>query len=66
MDKVKQFVALTVVGALAILAAGWFLLVSPKRTEASDLREQAATQQSANAGLETQLARLKSQAKDLP
>ena len=38
MDKLKQWVALTVVGALAILAAGWFLLVSPKRAEAAELR----------------------------
>ncbi|MCW2779261.1 MAG: hypothetical protein JWN17_2986 [Frankiales bacterium] len=66
MDKLKQWVALTVVGCLAILAAGWFLLVSPKKAEAEDLRTQAASQDSTNATLQTKLAMLKAQAKDLP
>ncbi len=66
MDKLQQWVALTVVGAIAILAAGWFLLVSPKRSEAADLRAQAESQDVANAALETQLQVLKAQAKDLP
>lgn len=66
MDKLKQWVALTLVGSLAILAAGWFLLVSPKRSEAADLNAQAADKQSANQQLESQLAILKAQAKQLP
>ena len=66
MDKLKQWVALTVVGVLAVLAAGWFLVVSPKRSAAADLRTQAATQQQGNMGLRAQLATLKAQAKDLP
>ncbi len=66
MDKLKQWVALTVVGCLGIMAAGWFLLISPKKAEAEDLRTQAASQDSANAQLRTQLEVLKAQAKDLP
>lgn len=66
MDKLKQWVALTVVGVIAILAAGWFLLVSPKRSDASDLDAQAQAKQAANAMLLTKLATLKAQAKDLP
>ena len=66
MDKLKQWVALTVVGVFAVLAAGWFLLVSPKNSEAADLETQAGAQVSANSVLVTQLAFLKSQAKDLP
>ena len=66
MDKLKQWVALTVVGCLAVLAAGWFLLISPQRTEAEELREQAATTAAGNQTLRTQLAVLKAQAKDLP
>lgn len=66
MDKLKQWVALTVVGVLVVLAAGWFLLVSPKRNEASDISLQATQKQSDNRGLATSLALLKSQAKDLP
>lgn len=66
MDKMKQYVALTVVGCLGVLAAGWFLLVSPKKAEATDLQTQAASQESANQTLRTKLAMLKAQAKDLP
>jgi Tfp pilus assembly protein PilO len=66
MDKLKQYVVLTVVASLVVLAAGWFLLVSPKRSQAADLRTQAAAQVTANAQLETQLQVLKAQAKDLP
>lgn len=66
MDKMKQWVALTVVGCLGIMAAGWFLLVSPKKAEAADIREQAAGQEATNQGLRTKLEVLKAQAKDLP
>ena len=66
MDKLKQWVALTVVGCLAIVAGGWFLLVSPKRQHATELRQAAAIQVDANNALETQLVQLKAQARDLP
>jgi len=66
MDKLKQYIVLTVLGSIVVLAAGWFLLVSPKRSEAAELRAQAETQQGANAQLRTQLTVLKAQAKDLP
>lgn len=66
MDKIKQWVALTVVGCLGIMAAGWFLLISPKKAEAADVREQAAAQDATNQGLRTKLEVLKAQAKDLP
>ena len=66
MDKLKQYAVFTVLGCLAVLAVGWFLLVSPKRSDAAALQTQADTQLSANAQLQTQLSVLKSQAKDLP
>lgn len=66
MDQLKKWVALTVVGCLAIMAAGWFLLISPKRSEAAELRTQAASQVSANRTLETELQVLKAQAAELP
>jgi type IV pilus assembly protein PilO len=66
MEKLKQYVVFTVLGCLLVLAAGWFLLVSPKRSDAAALRTQAASQVSANAQLENQLQVLKAQAKDLP
>lgn len=66
MDKLKQYLVFTMLGCLLVLAAGWFVLVSPKRGEAAELRTQAETQVAANAALETKLAVLKAQAKDLP
>lgn len=66
MDKMKQWVALTVLAALAVAAGGWFLLVSPKRGEAAELRAQTATQEATNATLRTELQVLQAQAKELP
>jgi Tfp pilus assembly protein PilO len=66
VETLKKWTALAVVAALVILAAGWFLLVSPKRSNAADLRAQAVDKQRSNQGLQTQLAVLKAQAKDLP
>ena len=66
MDKLKQWVTLTVLASIMILAAGWFLLVSPKKGEATELNTQAASQVSANAVLTTQLQVLQAQAKELP
>jgi Tfp pilus assembly protein PilO len=66
VDKLKQWVALTILGCLAISAAGWFLLVSPKRAEAEQLRADTVAQEQANATLRTQLETLQAQAKDLP
>lgn len=65
-SKMKQWVALTVVGVLAVVVAGWFLLISPKRSEAADVRTQLASQETTNSGLQTQLAMLKAQQKTLP
>ena len=66
MDKLKMYVAFTVLGCLFVLVAGWFFLVSPKRAEVARLNTQAAGQVSSNAVLSTQLANLKAKAKDLP
>ena len=66
MDKMKQWIALSVVAALGILAGGWFLLVSPKRADAQTLRDEAASQQRANESLAQQITQLKAQAKQLP
>ncbi|MDX6224923.1 MAG: hypothetical protein QOE64_1299 [Frankiales bacterium] len=66
MDKLKQYVVFTVLGCLVVLAAGWFLLVSPKRSDAAGLRTTAAQVDSQNAQLQTQLQVLKAQAKALP
>jgi Tfp pilus assembly protein PilO len=66
MEKMRQWSILTAVGVIAVLAAGWFLLVSPQRSHATDLRSQAASQQSANDGLRARVAQLEAQKKGLP
>lgn len=66
MDKVRQWVVFAVLGALALLAAGWVLLVSPTRAEAEALREQAASQEVNNVQLQTQLEVLRVKAAELP
>ena len=66
MDKLKQYVTLTVLGAVVILAAGWFLLISPKKGEATELQTQATEKVAANSVVETQLQVLRAQAKQLP
>lgn len=62
MDRLKPWVALTAVAVLTVLAAGWFLLVSPQRAAADDLRVQAEDQARTNASLSTQLDVLEAQA----
>jgi type IV pilus assembly protein PilO len=54
------------VGIVAILAAGWFLLVSGKRSEVKNLNSRAAAQASTNHGLQNQIKKLQSEKKDLP
>jgi type IV pilus assembly protein PilO len=66
MSVTRKWSALAAVLVLAILAAGWFLLVSPKRSEAADLQSQAATQEAANAKLVSELEQLKAQQAELP
>lgn len=66
MDKLKQWVALALVGCLAVLAGGWFLLVGPKRAEAAELRAAKTAQEATNASLRTKLQVLAAQARDLP
>jgi Tfp pilus assembly protein PilO len=63
--KVQQWVVGAAVAAVALLAAGWFLLVAPERAEAVQLREQTALQEANNAQLETALAVLRGKAATL-
>ena len=52
--------------AVAILVAGWFLLISPQRAAVADLETQTVAQERTNSSLDTELAVLKEQNKDLP
>lgn len=66
MSVTRKWSLLAALLSLAILAAGWFLLVAPKRTEAAGLRDQTMSQQDANARLLQQLSVLKAQQAELP
>jgi Tfp pilus assembly protein PilO len=66
MSVTRKWSLLAAVLAVAVLAAGWFLLVAPKRTEATDLRNKAVAQQQANDQLVSQLEMLKQQQVELP
>ncbi len=66
MTPTRRWSALAVLVIVAVLAAGWFLLVVPKRTEASEIRIQTETQQESNSRLRQQLSVLKAQQADLP
>src|SRR4051812_20714042 len=66
MEKMRQWSILTAVGVLAIFVAGWFLFVSPQRSNAADLRSQATTQQQANSALQQNVSQLEQQKRGLP
>ena len=66
MSKMRQWAMLTAVACLAVLAAGWFLVIKPQRAHASDLRAQTATVQGQANDLRSQVAQLQQQQKGLP
>ena len=66
MDRLKQWLALSLVALLAILAGGWFLLIAPEHSEAEEVRAQAEAAQGVNSQLETQLKVLRAKAEQLP
>ena len=66
MTETRKWTVGALVVALAIVVAGWFLLISPKRAEVSELQAEVQSQEAANSQAQTQLAVLKQQNKDLP
>ena len=66
MTATRKWTALAVLLIAAVFAASWFLLISPKRSEAADLRAQRVEQDATNERLVQQLEVLKAQAQDLP
>ena len=61
MTRTRKWVSGTVVLALVVLVAGWFLLVSPKKADAASLQAAALAQQSTNDGLRAKVSQLKAQ-----
>jgi type IV pilus assembly protein PilO len=66
MTVTRKWSLLALLLVVAIFAAGWFLLISPKRGEAADLRSQTTTQEDANARLQDKIRVLMAQQEDLP
>jgi len=66
MSMTRRWSLLTAVLIVGILAASWFLLVSPKRSDASAISAKATKQQASNEALVQQLNQLKAQSLDLP
>ena len=66
MTETRKWTAGAVAVAILILAASWFLLISPKRAEVADLQAQADSQVSANSKLAMEIEVLREQNKDLP
>jgi Tfp pilus assembly protein PilO len=66
MDKMRQWSMLTAVGVIAVLAAGWFLLVSPQKSKAASLRAQVTSQESTNSSRQSRVNQLEQQKKGLP
>jgi hypothetical protein len=66
MTTTRKWTTGAAVLAVLILVATWFLLVSPKRGEATQLQADTAAQLNENASLETQLSVLREQNKNLP
>lgn len=66
MSKLRSLAVGAILVAAVVLAAGWFLLVSPQRSKAAELQGQAESVRASTSSLQTQLSLLKSQAKGLP
>jgi Tfp pilus assembly protein PilO len=66
MNKTRQWAVLTAVGCLAVLVAGWMLVVKPQRAHAAQLRTQASGLQSDNDKLRAHVNQLRQMQKDIP
>ena len=66
MTETRKWSLVAGVLVVAIFAAGWFLLIAPKRSDAAALRADTVTQDEANARLEQQIEVLQAQQADLP
>jgi Tfp pilus assembly protein PilO len=66
MTQTRKWTAVTAAVAVLVLVAGWFLLVRPQHSKADTLKAQAAAQQQANQVLQTQIASLRAEQKNLP
>ncbi len=61
MSSLKTWVAGTVLTSVLLAAGGWFLLISPQRSSAEEIRSQTESAAQSNAVLEVEIAALKRQ-----
>jgi type IV pilus assembly protein PilO len=66
MNSTRTWTLGTAVVAVLLLVAGWFLLVSPQRSAAADLRDQVTAQQAANDAIALKTKQLQAQFASLP
>ena len=66
MTKSRTWSAGAAVLAALLIVAAWFVLISPQRSEAADLRDQASQQQQLNEQIKLKTAQLKAQFASLP
>jgi Tfp pilus assembly protein PilO len=62
----KPLLAMAVAVSLAVLLAGWFLLISPERAKVAGIQSKTAAQNSANSSTRAQIAMLQTLAAQLP
>lgn len=66
MSETRKWTLGAALVALAVVAGGWFLLISPQRSTVADLQAQTEAQENTNSSLQTDIEVLKQQNKDLP
>lgn len=66
ISATQKWYAGAAAASVGVLAAGWFLLVSPQQSNAEDINAQADRVAVANQAAESQIAQLKAQYSDLP
>jgi Tfp pilus assembly protein PilO len=66
MTSTRTWTAGTAVAAVLLLIAGWFLLISPQRSEAADLRDQVTAQNASNDQIALKTKQLQAQFASLP
>jgi len=66
MTTTRRWLAGAVAAALVLVLASWFLLISPQRSQAADLRDQATAQQDRNDSIRLRTQQLKAQFASLP
>jgi Tfp pilus assembly protein PilO len=66
MTKTRAWIAGATALGLLLSVASWFLLISPQRSEAASLREQATSQRAFNDEIKTKTKQLQAQFASLP